>query len=64
MKPENAINVPEKYRKQPSQTRATEKPGEIGEVREEEEETYDIDPRQAAVEDVDLSKVNNPTWMT
>ena len=51
MKPENAINVPEKYRNLPSQSKSTE-------VRGEEDETYDIDPRQAAVEDVDLSKVN------
>ena len=66
MKPENAINVPEKYRK-PSRktksTRTTEKPKKREEEREEEreeareEEKYDIDPRQAA-NDADLSKVN------
>ena len=53
MKPENAINVPEKYRKLPSQSKPTT---ETTEVREEE--SYDIDPRQAGVEDVDLSQVN------
>ena len=54
MKPENAINVPEKYRKIPSQ-----KTEETKEERQEEikEESFDIDPRQAAVEDIDLSKV-------
>ena len=66
MKPENAINVPEKYRKPSRKTKSTgttEKPKkreeEMEEEREEarEEEKYDIDPRQAA-KDADLSKVN------
>ena len=59
MKPENAINIPEKYRKAPSQTKPTEteKREETTEVVREEEK-YDIDPRQAAVEAADLSKVN------
>ena len=58
VKPENAINVPEKYRKLPSQSKPTETPEVREEEREEERETYDIDPRQAGVADVDLSKVN------
>ena len=59
VKPENAINIPEKYRKAPSQTKPTEteKREETTEVVREEEK-YDIDPRQAALEGADLSKVN------
>ena len=58
MKPENAINVPEKYRKPPSETKPTETERwkETTEVVREEEK-YDIDPRQAAMEEADLSKV-------
>ena len=55
MKPENAINVPEKYRKIPSQIKRAEKTEETTEERQEE--SFDIDPRQAGVEDIDLSKV-------
>ena len=55
MKPENAINVPEKYRKIPSQIKPVEKTEEKTE--ESLEESFDIDPRQAGVKDIDLSQV-------
>ena len=61
VKPENAFNVPEKYIKIASQTRKfpVKKTEETTEetTEERQEESYDIDPRQPALEDTDLSKV-------
>ena len=57
VKPENAFNVPEKYIKIASQTRKFPVKKTEETTEERQEEGYNIDPRQPALEDTDLSKV-------